>query len=125
MGCNSCKDKDNLDKLAVFKNADSPRNKKRKSTGFLIFEYSMKIAMFSITMLISPLILLFVWYLLFKTIILNNGKVNIMPFLILVGGKLGIGREEIDYENDDDYEDLDVNNPDDYVLVEPIDEIKL
>jgi len=124
MGCNSCKDKSN--NLSVFKNADLPRNNQsEKTTGFLILEYSVKILLFLVTMMISPLILLFVWYLLFKTIVLNRGEVNMMPFLTASATKLGIGRPEKDYDSDDDYEDLDVNNPDDYELVEVIDEIRI
>jgi len=125
MGCQSCKEKSNTENLSVYKNENLPRNKESKGVGFTIFEYSVKILIFSIVMLISPIIILFVWYLLFKTIILDKGNVSLMPFLLSVGKKLKIGIPQINYEDDDDYEDLDVNNPDDYVLDEPVDEIRL
>lgn len=124
MGCNSCKDNKSAENLAIYKNADNLDSNESRGPVFALFGFTIKLFLYFVTMLISPLILLFIWYILFKTIILNKGQINMMPFLISVGSKLGIGRKKIDYDNDDDYEDLDINNPDEYELAEMVDEIK-
>ena len=124
MGCNSCKDNKSAENLAVYNNADKLDSNENRGPVFALFAFTIKLFLYFVTMLISPLILLFIWYILFKTIILNKDQINMMPFLISVGSKLGIGRKKIDYDNDDDYEDLDVNNPDEYELAEMVDEIK-
>ena len=126
MACKSCKNDEN--KLSLFKN---PNNKKReveptkKDFGFQIFNSIIRLVMFGITLLITPFIMLFVVYMLFKTIVLNNGEVDLYPSLLHFAKGLGIGKKKVEEEHPEDYEDLDINNPDDYEVAERIDKIDL
>jgi hypothetical protein len=127
MGCDSCKNKAAGDSLKVFINGDkSTREARPKDIGFQIFNITIRLFMFGVGLLLTPAILLFVVYLLFKTIVLNKGQVNLMPPLLKLASGLGIGRKKSkEEEHPEDYEDLDPDNPDDYELDEKVDKIEL
>ena len=126
MGCQSCKDKQGTSEiLNVFKNNKNNSEPTPKDFGFVLFNGVIRLALFAISLLMVPLILLLVVYLLFKTIILNNGEVNLMPPLLALAKKIGIGKKQIEEEYPDDYEDLESDNPDDYELEERVDKIVL
>jgi len=67
--------------------------------------------------------MLFVVYLMFKTIILNNGEINLTPTLLSVAKTLGIGKKKVEEEHPEDYEDLDSNKPDEYEIYEKVDKV--
>jgi len=127
MSCKSCKNDDT--KLSVFQK--NPDNKKRevepttKDFGFKIFNYGIRVILFAICLLITPLIMAFVIYVLFKTVVLNKGEINIMPSLLQIAKGLGIGKKKVEEEHPEDYEDLDFDNPDEYESAERIDKIVL
>ncbi len=128
MSCKSCKNGDT--KLSVFQK--NPNNKKReveptaKDFGFQIFNYAIRVILFVICLLATPLIMVFVVYILFKTVVLNKGDINITPLLLEIAKGLGIGKKKnVEDEYPEDYEDLDVNNPDEYESAERIDKIEL
>jgi len=82
--------------------------------------------MFGVGLLLTPAIMIFVVWLLFKTVVLNRGSVNLMPSLLNLASGLGIGRKKTtEEEHPDDYEDLNPDNPDDYELDEKVDKIEL
>ena len=125
MGCKSCKDKE--EKLSVFQKT---KNKKETEPtvndfGFQLFNHSIRILLFVVGLAATPLIMVFVVYLLFKTIILNNGDVNLMPTLLHLAKGLGIGKKKTEEEHPEDYEDLDSDNPDDYEVAERVDKVVL
>jgi hypothetical protein len=127
MGCKSCKDKSGASELLdAFKQNNSDGNElKPKSFVFAFFNISIRTILFVISLCLTPIIILFVIYLLFKTIILNNGAVDLMPPLLILAKKIGINKEKIEDKYPDDYEDLDYNNPDNYELDENIEKINL
>lgn len=121
MGCQSCKKK----KGELYVNNDAMVTESN-DIGFKAFNIVLRIIMLGIGLSLSPLILVFIWYMLFKIIILDDGDVNLMPSMVLLGKKLGIGRPKKSEEKyPDDYEDLDSNNPDDYEIDEKIDKVEL
>ncbi len=124
MACNSCKDKQGTSELLnVLKNNNGET--RPKDIGFVLFNGTIRFIMFAISLLIVPFILLFVIYLLFKTIILNKGDINLMPPLLALAKKIGIGKKQVEDEHPEDYEDLDSDNPDEYELEERVDKIEL
>jgi len=125
MGCQSCKNKKAGDSLKVFINNDS-KEAKPKDIGFQIFNIIVRLFMFGVGLLLTPAIMIFVVWLLFKTVVLNRGSVNLMPSLLNLASGLGIGRKKTtEEEHPDDYEDLNPDNPDDYELDEKVDKIEL
>jgi len=124
MSCESCKNKDK-NTLSVFhKNGEKVETEpKTTDVGFQIFNYSIRILIFAISLLATPLIMLFVVYLMFKTIILNNGEINLTPTLLSVAKTLGIGKKKVEEEHPEDYEDLDSNKPDEYEIYEKVDKV--
>lgn len=124
MGCKSCKDKQGSAKiLDTLKNTDTGENKP-KDVGFLIFNVLIRLILFGVTLITVPIILLLVVYLLFKTIVLNRGGVNLMPPLLALAKKLGIGKKNSKEESVDDSEDLNTTS-EDYEIVEKVDKIVL
>jgi hypothetical protein len=127
MACKSCKDKQGASELLnVFKQDNTKeREPSPKEFGFILFNLSIRTILFLISLALVPVILVFVVYLLFKTIILNRGDVNLMPPLLALAKKIGIGKKRVEEEHPEDYEDLDSNNPEDYELVEKVDKVEL
>lgn len=125
MGCNSCKNKGGVDDLNVFINDKGERESTPKDFGFRVFNVLIRIVLFVISLIIVPVIILLVIYLLFKTIILNNGTVDLMPAFLKLAKSIGIGKKRVEEEHPEDYEDLDPDNPDEYELDERVDKIKL
>jgi len=126
MACQSCKDKQGTSEiLNVFKNNKNNSEPTTRDFGFVLFNGIVRLVLFAISLLMIPLILLLVVYLLFKTIILNNGEVNLMPPLLELAKKIGIGKKQIEEEHPEDYQDLESDNPDDYELEERVDKIVL
>ena len=126
MGCKSCKNGE--EKLTLFQNPDSTKREvepTKEDFGFQLFNYAIRIILFAITLLITPLLMLFVVYMLFKTIVLNNGQIDLYPSLLVFAKGLGIGKKKVEEEYPEDYEDLDLDNPDDYELAERVDKIEL
>ena len=126
MGCSTCKGKSKEeDMLNVFKLDSDDRKVEPKVTdlGFRIFSLAVRFVLFLIGSLLSPLILLFVIYMLFKTIVLNKGTIDLMPSLLSMAKTFGIGKKTIVEESPEDYEDLDSSNPDGYELSERVDKI--
>jgi hypothetical protein len=124
MACKSCKNKQGASELLNSLKQDN-EEPKQKDFGFVLFNISIRIILFSISLALVPLILLFVVYLLFKTIILNRGDINLMPPLLALAKKIGIGKKRVEEEYPEDYEDLNSDNPDEYELVEKVDKIEL
>jgi hypothetical protein len=120
MGCKSCKDK-NLDVLTKGDGREDPVS---KDIGFIIFNILIRIVMFVISLAATPIIMLFVIWMLFKTVILNKGELNLMPSLLIIGKKLGIGKKKRKAYKDDS-EDINYDKPEDYELNEKVDKIKL
>jgi hypothetical protein len=131
MACKSCKNKDSAIEeglLSVFKKEGgvTPReDPKEGDVGFQLFNISVRVLLFAITLLTTPLIMLFVVYMLFKTIILNKGQVDLMPSLLTFAKSIGLGKKKVEEENPEDYEDLDSDNPDKYDIAERVDKIEL
>jgi hypothetical protein len=130
MGCESCKNKGASDSLNLFIKNKNKTTKvvetKQTDIGFRIFNILIRLFLFGISLALVPIILLFVVYLLFKTIILNKGEINLMPALLKLANGIGIGRKKRNVdENPDDYEDLDTENPDDYEFDEKVDRVEL
>jgi len=127
MACQSCKNKQGASELLnVFKQDNTKeREPSPKEFGFILFNLSIRTILFLISLALVPVILVFVVYLLFKTIILNRGDVNLMPPLLALAKKIGIGKKRVEEEHPEDYEDLDSNNPEDYELVEKVDKVEL
>jgi hypothetical protein len=127
MGCQSCKDKDKSESLNIFrKNKSADRlPAKKEDIVFRLFNIVVRLFMFLIGVILTPAITLFIIYLLFKTIVLNNGQVNLTPSLLKIATTLNIGKKKVEDENPEDYEDLDVDKPEDYELDEKIDKIVL
>lgn len=128
MACKSCKDKQGASELLnVFKqgNSTEQREPSPKDFGFVLFNVSIRTILFVISLVLVPVIILFVIYLLFKTIILNRGDVNLMPPLLALAKKMGIGKKRVEEEYPEDYEDLESDNPDEYELVEKVDKVEL
>ena len=127
MSCKSCKNKDEESVLSVFNR--NPNKKETEPTpkdfGFQLFNVSVRLLLFAISLAATPLIMVFVVYLLFKTLMLNNGQVDLMPTLLQMAKGFGIGRRKVEEENPEDYEDLDINNPDEYEIDERVDKIEL
>lgn len=125
MGCESCKNKGGGDELlSVFKNGkDTKRDPTESDIGFKIFNYSIRGLIFIFSLLTVPVIIGFVIYLLFKIIILNKGDVNLMPSLLALAKKIGLGKKRS--KESDDYEDIDVDNPEEYEISEKVDNIEL
>jgi len=124
MACKSGKNKQGASELLNSLKQDN-EEPKQKDFGFVLFNISIRIILFSISLALVPLILLFVVYLLFKTIILNRGDINLMPPLLALAKKIGIGKKRVEEEYPEDYEDLNSDNPDEYELVEKVDKIEL
>lgn len=124
MGCDSCKNKNGAEDLNVYIKGDGTKGAKQ-DIGFMIFNVLIRTLMFGISLLATPIIMLFVVYLLFKTIMLNKGDINLMPSLLAIGKGMGIGKKKTEDEHPDDYEDLDSNNPDEYELDEKVDTVEL
>jgi len=124
MSCESCKNKNN-NVLSVFqKNGPKVETEPKTSDfGFRLFNISIRILIFAISLLATPLIMLFVIYLMFKTIMFNNGEVNLTPTLLGVAKTLGIGKKKVEEEHPEDYEDLDSDNPDEYEINEKVDKV--
>lgn len=127
MGCKSCKDKGKLESLNVFKKNKSTDKLPAKEEDIIykIFNVVVRLIIFLIGVTVTPVILLFIIYLLFKIIVLNNGQVNLTPALLNIATSLGLGKKRVEDEHPEDYEDLDVNNPEDYELAEKVDKIVL
>lgn len=124
MGCKSCKDKQGSSKILDGLKNNSINEEKPKDIGFLIFNVTIRVILFVITLVTVPIIMLLVIYLLFKTIVLNRGSVNLMPPLLALAKKMGIGRKQSKEENFDDSEDLN-GTSEDYEIVEKVDKIVL
>lgn len=124
MACKSCKNKQGASEL-LDSLKQSNGEPKPKDFGFVLFNISVRIILFAISLALVPIILVFVVYLLFKTIILNRGDINLMPPLLALAKKIGIGKKRVEEEYPEDYEDLDSDNPDEYELVEKVDKIEL
>ena len=121
MSCKSCKDKNkNLDSLVKGDGSEDPIT---KNIVFMIFNILIRIIMFGISLITTPIIMLFVVWMLFKTIMLNKGEINVMPSLVMVGKKMGIGKNKS--KKSDDHEDVDTSKPEDYELSEKVEKIKL
>ena len=130
MSCKSCKNKEEGIQeglLSVFKKNGPTVEREVKETdiGFQIFNVAIRVLLFAIGLATTPLIMVFVVYLLFKTIILNDGEINLMPTLIHIAKQIGIGRKKTEEENPEDYEDLDSENPEEYDIAERVDKIEL
>jgi hypothetical protein len=63
--------------------------------------------------------------LLFKTIIFNNGEVNLKPTLVVVANKIGLGNKKVEEKYPEDYEDLDSDNLDNYHISERVDKVEI
>jgi len=124
MSCESCKNKDN-DVLSVFqKNGPKVETEPKTSDfGFRLFNISIRVLIFAVSLLATPLIMLFVVYLMFKTIMLNKGEVNLTPTLLSVAKSLGMGKKKVEEEHPEDYEDLDSDKPDEYEIYERVDKV--
>jgi hypothetical protein len=121
MSCQSCKEKNkSLNSLVKGDGSEDPIT---KNVVFIIFNILIRLLLFAITLVFTPIIMAFVVWMLFKTIILNKGEVNVMPSLVMVGKNLGIGKRKSN--NHDDREDVDTSKPEDYELDERVDKIKL
>tara|TARA_R110000787_G_scaffold261853_1_gene367193 strand:+ start:210 stop:578 length:369 start_codon:yes stop_codon:yes gene_type:complete len=121
MGCQSCKEKNkSLDSLVKGNGSEDPIT---KNIVFIIFNILIRILLFAITLIFTPIIMAFVVWMLFKTIMLNKGEVNVMPSLVMVGKSLGIGKSKI--KSNMDGEDIDTSKPEDYEFDEIVDKIKL
>lgn len=129
MSCKSCKSKENVEEglLNVFKrDTRTPREEPKESDFvFQLFNITVRVLLFGITLLFTPLIMIFVVYMLFKTIILNTGQVNLMPSLLTFAKSIGIGKKRVEEEYPEDYEDLDSDNPDEYDIAERVDKIEI
>jgi len=125
MSCKSCKNKDEGDNLNVFKRKKRETEPTPKDFGFQLFNVSVRLLLFVISLAATPLIMVFVVYLLFKTVMLNNGEIDLMPTLLKMAKGFGIGRKKVEEEHPEDYEDLDVNNPDEYEIAERVDKIEI
>lgn len=126
MGCQSCKNKGN-EILSVFKNPKNNENVEVEPKGvvFQIFNFLIRLFIFAISICLTPVIMLFVVYMLFKTVMLNSGEVNLTPTLLKVAKGIGIGKKRVEDEYPEDYEDLKSNNPEEYELDEQIDKVLL
>ncbi len=124
MACNSCKNKQGTSELLNSLKQGNEEQKPR-DFGFILFDISIRIILFFISLTLIPIILVFVVYLLFKTIILNRGDVNLMPPLLALANKIGIGKKRVEEEYPEDYEDLNSDNPDEYELVERVDKVEI
>ena len=124
MACKSCKNKQGASELlnSLKQGNEEP---KPKDFGFVLFNISIRIVLFAISLALVPLILVFVVYLIFKTIILNRGDINLLPSLLALAKKFGIAKKRVEEEYPEDYEDLNSDNPDEYELVEKVDKIEL
>jgi len=127
MGCESCKDKGKLESLNIFRKNKSTDKlpSEKEDPAYKIFNVVIRAILFLASLITIPFILLFVVYLLFKIIILNNGQVNLTPSLLKIATVLRLGRNKVEDENPEDYEDLDVDKPEDYELDEKVDKIVL
>jgi len=131
MSCNNCKSKDNdgveENLLSVFKRNPNKRETEptTKDFGFQLFNISVRLLIFAISLLATPLIMVFVVYLLFKTIMLNNGQIDLMPVLLKAAKGFGIGKKKVEEEHPEDYEDLNSGNPEEYEIDERVDKVEL
>lgn len=129
MGCDSCKNKAASESLNLFiKNGTKDTRvteTKQTDIGFQIFNILIRLFLFAIGLLLLPIIMFFVVYMLFKTIIMNKGEINLMPALLKLANGIGIGRKRNVDEHPEDYEDLDSENPDEYELDEKVDRVEL
>lgn len=126
MGCQSCKNKGD-EALNVFKNPKNNENVEvePKSVVFQIFNVLIRLIIFAISICLTPVIILFVVYMLFKTVMLNDGEVNLTPTLLKLAKGIGIGKKKVEDEHPEDYEDLESDNPEEYELDEQIDKVLL
>jgi len=132
MGCKSCKNKNNEiseeNLLSVFKRK-SGKTQREPITGsetkFKLFNILIRIILFSVSLITVPIITLFIIYLLFKTIIFNNGEVNLKPTLVVVANKIGLGNKKVEEKYPEDYEDLDSDNLDNYHISERVDKVEI
>jgi len=130
MSCKSCKNKEEgIEEglLSVFrKDGGTPREEaKETEVKFQLFNIAIRVIIFAVTLLTTPLIMLFVVYMLFRTIILNKGQIDLMPSLISIATTIGLGKKKVEEEYPDDYEDLDSDNPDDYEVAERVDKVEV
>lgn len=124
MSCKSCKNKQGSTKIVDELKNNGSNEETPKDFGFLIFNVTIRIILFAITLVTVPIIMLLVIYLLFKTIVLNRGSINLMPSLLALSKKMGIGRKDSKEENFDDSEDSNTTS-EDYEIVEKVDKIVL
>lgn len=96
MGCKSCKNKEVGESLNLFIKNNNKGNKvvetNQTDIGFRIFNILIRLFLFGISMALVPFIMLFVIYMLFKTVILNKGEINLMPALLKLANGIGIGK---------------------------------
>lgn len=79
-----------------------------------IIKYGLKTIMFSIFLLMLPLIIIYVIYLAFNIIVLNE-NVNMKPLLLAIGNKF---REKDDVDNFIDEEELKNLTEEDVILLD-------
>lgn len=121
MSCQSCKEKSkNLNSLVKGDGSEDPIT---KNVAFIIFNVLIRIILFAISLATTPVILLFIVWMLFKTIMLNKGDLNIMPSLVMVGKQMGIGKRKS--KKSKDSEDIDTSKPENYEFDERVDKVKL
>jgi len=133
MGCRTCKNKDGIDTneseiLKVFKRKSGKTEREiitGTETKFKIFNFIIRFIIFLVSLITVPIIILFIIYLLFKTILLNNGEVNLKPTLVVLANKIGLGNKKIEEKYPEDYDDLESDKLDDYHIAERVDKIKL
>jgi hypothetical protein len=107
MGCN-CKSQ-NIDDIL---NVDRPK----LNIGELIGKYSLKILLFSLMIIMLPLINLAIIWFMFNTLVLNR-DVNIKPLLVALGNQFKEKKYEEDEEeiDEDEFNDL---TEDDVIMVD-------
>lgn len=94
MGCN-CKGNNGIDLI---------QEKEKAPLGKRILNYSLKSLAFLFMMAIMPIIVLFIIWFIFKTLVLNE-NVDIKPLLLSLGNKFK-EKDDDDYEDDEDFDNL-------------------
>jgi hypothetical protein len=101
-GCN-CKNGQSMDSML------ENENKKPKSVGQTIIKYTLKVLGFLILVAALPLINLYIVWLMFNMLVLNE-KIDVKPMLLSLGNKFKQKDDDDDDDDDDDYEELTEDN---------------
>ena len=109
--CKDKKSKNEIGDLELFKN---PNINNDKDWFYKSLNFGIRIIIFLLALsLVVPTVIPFTVYMLFKTIILENGNIDIKPAMITLGKWMGLGNNSKDDE-------IDVTRPEEYQLVDEI-----